>query len=266
MQVSGIDSARRAPSTSEPIAASSVGAAPKPIAAPHSSATSRMEALETKMKSGQSLSPVEQGELARMQDAAMRTSASPRNLPGFDIAETIETIFNTVATANLKLPKTVKGAKTLADFDLQGASIQDRADFAKMLAYLQRADAKGNAISPTAVKLLAKLPADQVVKINHGHDDSFQPWDGVINWDPRSALKVGGTEKFQSPALGFIHEVDHAVNGLANPKPTTDGYDNTEERRVITGSERKIANDFGEPIRHDHGGAVFHVDGPNKHS
>lgn len=160
---------------------------------------------------------------------------------------------------------TVKGAKTIDDFTLVGANKKDRGDFKAALEYLQRADANGNALSPTAVELLSKLPEGQVVNINNQHMDYFDPNTGEIGWDPRSALLVNGTDEYQSPALGFIHEVDHAVNHIT-PQPTGDNYHNTEEKRVITGSETQIANDFGEPTRNDHLGDIKHVGSSTEHS
>ncbi len=227
----------------------------------------------------QNLTPVQQGELARAQQVQARGE-------GFiqDIVDALRNFIQDLLGGAGKQPQkpgkpegptgptgptapstTVEGAKTIEDFKLVGASKQDRADFKAMLEYLQRADANGKAVSPTAVALLAKLPDNQVVKINNNHEDYFDPNNGEIGWDPRSALKVGGTEKFQSPAMGFIHEVDHAVN-MITPKPTGDNYHNTEEKRVITGSETTIANDLGEPTRTDHLGDVVHVASPTEHS
>ena len=236
----------------------------------------KMEALEAKFTAGQKLSPVEQGELARFKDIAARGPQAERGIG--DILEKIaegareftgkamDTVKEAAKAAKAALPKTVEGAKTIDDFNLVGASKQDRADFEAMLVYLQRADADGNAISPTAVELLAQLPEGQTININHEHDDHYNPNTGEIAWDPRSALIVNGTDNMQSPALGFIHEVDHAVNRLENPKPTGDDYHNTEEERVITGSEAQIARDLGEPIRTDHLGTVEHVDNATDHT
>lgn len=235
-----------------------------------------MEALETKFTAGQKLSPVEQGELARFKDLAARSPQAEQGMG--DVLEKIveaardftgkavDTVKEAAKAAKAALPKTVEGAKTIDDFNLVGASKQDKADFEAMLVYLQRADADGNAISPTAVELLAQLPEGQTVNINHDHDDHYNPNTGEIAWDPRSALIVDGTDNMQSPALGFIHEVDHAVNRQANPKPTGDDYHNTEEERVITGSEAQIAKDLGEPIRTDHLGTVEHVDNATDHT
>jgi hypothetical protein len=99
---------------------------------------------------------------------------------------------------------------------------------------------------------------------NNRHDDRF---DGknTIYWDPKSALTTPDG-KNQSPALGLVHEIDHA---LTNPIfsairlfMSAGKYDNLEERRVIEGSERAIAHDIGEGIRHDHAGDTYHVQDP----
>jgi hypothetical protein len=101
--------------------------------------------------------------------------------------------------------------------------------------------------------------------INHRNDDSFDPKGNDIAWDPYSALRTtrGGR---QSPALGLGHEVDHAVEDsriadrLRNMPDAR--YDNAEERRVITGSERHAARMLGESIRYDHGGTTYRVTSP----
>ena len=101
--------------------------------------------------------------------------------------------------------------------------------------------------------------------LNHRNNDSFDPNTNDIAWDPYSALRTtrGG---HQSPALGLGHEVDHAVEDphiadrLRNsPDPR---YDNAEERRVITGSERHAARTLRESVRYDHGGSTYRVASP----
>ncbi len=39
-------------------------------------------------------------------------------------------------------------------------------------------------------------------------------------------------------------------------------YDNREERRVVTGSERHAARALGESVRHDHDGTTYRVASP----
>lgn len=103
------------------------------------------------------------------------------------------------------------------------------------------------------------------LRINHRDDDHFDPATNTIAWDPYSALRTtrGGR---QSPALGLGHEVDHAVENAAlqaRLQATPDArYDNKEERRVITGSERHAARVLGESIRFDHSGSTYRVNSP----
>lgn len=180
---------------------------------------SEVEVLQARADGGQTLTPVEQGTLARLTND--RTDV-----------------------------------KTVDDFTLLNATPQDKADLKEALEYLQQTGPDGKPLSPTAVELLNKLPDGAKLNITHNGDDSYNPNTNTINWDPRSALEVSSGDGKQSPALGLIHEIDHAVNGLSNPRPTGDGYDNTEEKRVITGSETQIAHDLGEPTRTDHYGSA----------
>ena len=101
--------------------------------------------------------------------------------------------------------------------------------------------------------------------INHRDDDHFDPRTDTIAWDPHSALRTSGGGR-QSPALGLGHEIDHAVETPAcegrlarQPCPR---YDDAEEKRVITGSERHAARTLGESVRYDHSGTTFRVAAP----
>jgi hypothetical protein len=101
--------------------------------------------------------------------------------------------------------------------------------------------------------------------LNHRNDDHFDPSTNTIAWDPYSALRTttGGR---QSPALGLGHEIDHAVEApgmQARLERIADKrYDNREERRVITGSERKAARTLHESVRYDHAGRCYRVASP----
>lgn len=76
-----------------------------------------------------------------------------------------------------------------------------------------------------------------------------------------------------SPATGFDHEADHAVNQKLYPDEykkntgTADSaYQDKEERRVITGSEQKTARANGEinqkqVTRRNHGGKSVITEG-----
>ncbi len=207
---------------------------------------SERASLQLRADLGLPLSPVERGVLARLTD---RSSAKAAPL-----------------AATAPATGTVKGAKTAADFKLTNATARDVADLNAALKYLQATDAKGNAKSPTAVALLAKLPAGTKINIIHNGNDSYNPRTNTINWDPRSGLAVSSGKGNQSAALGLAHEIDHKVGGLRNPKPTGDAYDNTEEKRVITGSETKIARELGEPTRTDHRGAAVTLGSSTAHT
>lgn len=102
------------------------------------------------------------------------------------------------------------------------------------------------------------------IAIDHHGNDSYQLRARTIRWDPHSAMRVGNGR--QSPALGLAHELNHA---LAPPRAferlldeDLAGYDNAEERRVITGLERHVARTLHEGIRHDHGGTLYRVASP----
>lgn len=103
------------------------------------------------------------------------------------------------------------------------------------------------------------------LKLNRHDDDSYDPETRTVNWDPHSALHLTGGGS-QSPALGLGHELDHAT---VDPRIADAGgdvydpkYDNREERRVISGSEKHAALSLGEDVRHDHGGWAYRVDSP----
>lgn len=100
---------------------------------------------------------------------------------------------------------------------------------------------------------------------NHRNDDHYDPSTHTIAWDPYSALRTTSGGR-QSPALGLGHEVDHAVENpavAARLQSTPDKrYDNKEERRVITGSERHAARILHESVRYDHDGTTYRVASP----
>ncbi len=99
------------------------------------------------------------------------------------------------------------------------------------------------------------------IRIDHHGRDAYLPGSRTVVWDPHSAMRVGNGR--QSPALGLAHELDHA---LLNPDRfdrlvnREDGrYDNAEERRVITGLERRAARTLHEGVRSDHDGTLYNV-------
>lgn len=101
--------------------------------------------------------------------------------------------------------------------------------------------------------------------INHRNDDHFDPRTDTIAWDPHSALRTTGGGR-QSPALGLGHEIDHAVESPARERRlalrSCRHYDDAEEKRVITGSERHAARTLGEGVRYDHSGTTYWVAAP----
>jgi hypothetical protein len=223
-------------------------------------ATSQLESLQALAKSGATLTSVEQGTLARLLDTELaQTKAGTTSTAGASATS------STTAASDTKASTKPKGPVTVEDLTLTNATAQDKADLKAALEYLQAKDSKGVSKSPDAVKLLEGL-RDKGTTINFIHDgnDSYSPSTNTINWDPRSGLAIqdnkgnltGGT---QSAAIGLIHEADHAVN--LQKKITTYGskdksfpYGNSEEKRVITGTEKRIANALGEPIRVNHNG------------
>jgi hypothetical protein len=216
-----------------------------------------LDPLQIKALQGLLLTPVEQGLLARLGDLlAQSTSPTAPTAPAATVAP--------VAPTAAAEPKTVKGAKTIDDFNLSGATEQDKADFKAALAYLQAADAKGNAISPTAVKLLAKVPKGAKINITTDLNAFYDPSAKAITWNPRAAGDLANGK--MSPAMVLAHEIDHMVAGQKNPKSTGDDYDNTEEKRVITGTETKIARELGEPTRKDHRGGLVLVGSSTEHT
>ena len=98
------------------------------------------------------------------------------------------------------------------------------------------------------------------------YDPSVDKGGKVVYWNSRQAMKTteGG---YQSPATTAEHEIDHAVHDAKFPdehsklsRTKDDQYENKEEKRVITGSERKTAIKNGESIRYNHGGSNIPVE------
>ena len=77
-------------------------------------------------------------------------------------------------------------------------------------------------------------------------------------WDPDEGAYVKLSEHTgdtgqQSPAMGLVHEVGHAVEYLNDP--TARGPDGKlPEESVINGPEREWGESAGEPVRSEHGG------------
>jgi len=124
---------------------------------------------------------------------------------------------------------------------------------------------------PEAVKILGRLehaPNQYTLHIIHNGNDNFDPQTRTISWDPYSALRTTSGGK-QSPALGLLHEEDHAYENVTAPRKQARlqeehlaRYDNAEERRVIRGVETRAARVLGEGVRHDHRGTPYKVKDP----
>jgi RHS repeat-associated protein len=134
-----------------------------------------------------------------------------------------------------------------------GSSDTFKAEFARTITYLNTGKVGG---------LIAELEArPEVITVKEGislTDFAYSPGTRTITYNPNSATNTteGGS---QSPALGFLHEADHALQSVKNPekfrraRTTPDPvFDSAEEKRVITGSEARAARKLGEDARRDH--------------
>ena len=113
---------------------------------------------------------------------------------------------------------------------------------------------------------------EEIIYLKEGYklnEFYFDPNNNTITYNPHSALKVdSGT---QTPALGFLHEVGHALNWLNDPlqfkkdfQTKDPNYDNIEEKKVIEGVETPAAEKAEEGTRKNHKGVEFKVDDPTK--
>jgi RHS repeat-associated protein len=151
-----------------------------------------------------------------------------------------------------------------------GTTNAEQADYNKAVRYLRKS-AEGRRIIDT----LEKSSTTYTILFNNIHDDRFIPTTNTIRWDPHSALTCTGTGSSgsQSPAMGLLHEMDHAI-GL-NPALAVvpdPAYGNLEEKRVIEGSERRAIQQLNqrrmkdhnrlEGVRHNHDGSPHHVSTP----
>jgi|ERR1700733_14846154 len=115
------------------------------------------------------------------------------------------------------------------------------------------------------IERLERSRTPRRIAIDHRHVDCYEPWSRTVRWDPTSALRTSHGGR-QSPALGLAHELDHAAESVRTyvrlASTRVPGYDNAEEMRVITGSERHAAATLHESARGDHRGTVYRVGGP----
>ena len=86
----------------------------------------------------------------------------------------------------------------------------------------------------------------------------------------KSYTEMKQSGKVQSPAFGFLHELDHFMGWTKDAGVTSDKlnatpvkyYDNKEEQRVITGTETQAAGRLKEPTRTNHSGIPVITAGP----
>ena len=89
----------------------------------------------------------------------------------------------------------------------------------------------------------------------------------TVYWESRKGIRFKGGR--QSPATRLEHEFDHAIDYLEHTHDhrqrqgkNDSQYGNAEERRVITGSERRTAKANHEAVRHHHTGTVYETKSP----
>lgn len=124
---------------------------------------------------------------------------------------------------------------------------------------------KGGGSDAVLNELEAREETIRIVRVDSlGHDD-VQSRGLVIYWNPRAGVRSDNGET-QSPALGLLHEADHTLDRLRNPRAHADAaktpdpvYSNQEDRRVITGREAEAARRTGEDVRTTHGGSLVRV-------
>lgn len=139
-------------------------------------------------------------------------------------------------------------------------------DVAQAARYLRR--------SATARRLLARFVSDDLhfeLVVNRSATDKAVLTEAhriVVFWDPRIAMRTS-TGGRQSPAIGLLHELVHAVHAhedadamVGFARSSDNAYTNREEARTILYGETAVANDLGEDTRRDHEGRDFLVTSP----
>jgi len=124
-----------------------------------------------------------------------------------------------------------------------GHTSADQITFNTALNYLRR--------NPEAADIINNSHFS--VYLNNNNDASvYHPQDGltnpIINWDPTSAMQVinMGQLGVQSPALGLLHELTHALYSWNEP--------------MATAFETRIAITLDEPTRSDYNATGLYVD------
>lgn len=145
---------------------------------------------------------------------------------------------------------------------VNGSSNTFKNQFSQAIQYLNAGKVSGT------FKKLESLPQTVYVEESPAgsNDDYYDRSTKTIGWDPLSALECTNGTK-QSPALGLLHEADHALGDLTGTSASRlripgDPYGNAEERRVIVNHETPAATKLGEGTRIDHYGRTYQVARP----
>jgi hypothetical protein len=148
----------------------------------------------------------------------------------------------------------------------------------KTLNYLKGEEVLGNALtSEYAVNVNFKNETAGSFNAEGGKDNlklSYDPNIGTMvvgdSEVGKRAVDMKQSGKVQTPALGFLHELDHFMEWTKdegktqteNRRSDAGVYGNAEERRVIKGTENQAARRLGEPTRTNHSGIPVRTNGP----
>jgi len=146
------------------------------------------------------------------------------------------------------------------------------ASYDEAISYFDR---KGGAEAAAFLRKLRDDPSFTIIAyVNMAGKDlketnaSASEQGAVLRWDTRSGLFIS-SGKIQSPAMGLLHEADHAyriATDRAGYEADAAHYDSKfgskEEQRVVEGMESRTAALIGEPVRADHFGTPCIVKTP----
>ena len=161
------------------------------------------------------------------------------------------------------------------------SKIESKNDFAKnvglTLDYL-----KDEALVQEAISTKTKAHVLEAKESTHWFNPIKQR--NEIEYNPKEALEMiensevnksvnerEGTGEFQTPAMGFFHELGHFIESLkVADRAYNDSqesiecpfYDNCEEERVIVHHETPAAKRLGEGTRTNHSGIPYKVKSP----
>jgi len=141
-----------------------------------------------------------------------------------------------------------------------GSTAQFKNQVKQMTQYLNT-----GGVSGVIRQLEARPEIVQLQEATVPHDFMYDPNTKTIVMDPLSGLEVS-RGNVQTPALGLLHEADHALQDMQNPRQLrkdlatpVPAYHNREEQRVIVGTETPAAIKLKEPVRTHHGGIPVRV-------